>query len=930
MLPGRARVYVSCVIGSGAILAVGSWFTTLPEPEQLLTFALLTFFATIANTGKVFVRSTGSWHVMLVFLFAGLLLLPFPLYTFLVILPLGAEQIADRFGRSTTARHWLLYPFHASVYVIAGALARWIFLIIAGESASLTSVPSLVGATVAVGVFVLADRLLVNQAFFFVQFGTWLGFAWEERDTILADLTFPLLGYIYAVLWSVNPLLIAPALVLLYLVSRSAIIPQLKREAQMDPKTGLLNARYWRIRVQNEFERALRFERPMSLIMADLDLLRTVNNVYGHLAGDIVLSGVAGIISNSSRDYDIVGRFGGEEFAIVLPEVGIGEARLMAERLRLAVEAHEFAVPTNRTPIRVTMSFGVACFPQDADSLDVLIHKADLALYQAKLNGRNRTAVSEEIPLSLDLDEVSFGDYTLASHELLHGRRHPDTNEPVDDEHPLSPATPGSIVTRPPHRAAPGVDDSTITFRAHGSRLLWLASVGATAALTAFTLAGRPTTDYTVIAAFGLMAMVASMFQIDLYGRGPISVAPAFLAGGSFLAGIPGAAIISLMMVAATYVSHPRSLRHTMFDWSRYFMGGTLFALIPHLIPDGVSENDTLFAILLAVPISIVSFLVVGWLDSYARKLSGSEWTLSEIWRDSGQWRAVYGLTLGVSGVLAGVAYFTAGPMGLLVFSMPVVLLYFAQQQYTARTKSSALEHRRMNAELMYANREIIAASQAINRLNEELFITLSKIIDARDPDVHGHAQRVAELAEAIAIDLGLSHEQVQRIREAALLHDIGKIGISEQILHKPGPLTRDEFEVMKSHTTLGGDLLETSHGLRDLSPYVRHHHEWWDGSGYPKRLKGEDIPLGARILAVCDSAEAMSSTRPYQRSMPYNYILEELRLNSGTQFDPIVVDSFMRVAAAKGLLYDDEPLPRPEEGDNIPSETEDDYASLV
>ena len=130
-----------------------------------------------------------------------------------------------------------------------------------------------------------------------------------------------------------------------------------------------------------------------------------------------------------------------------------------------------------------------------------------------------------------------------------------------------------------------------------------------------------------------------------------------------------------------------------------------------------------------------------------------------------------------------------------------------------------------------------------------------------------------------------------------ALLHDIGKIGIPERILHKPAPLTNQEYEIIKSHTTLGGDLLETSQGLRHLSPYVRHHHEWWDGSGYPKGLCGEQIPLAARILAVCDAAEAMASTRPYQRALPLEQVVQELRNGAGTQFDPDVVKAFVFLA---------------------------------
>lgn len=172
-----------------------------------------------------------------------------------------------------------------------------------------------------------------------------------------------------------------------------------------------------------------------------------------------------------------------------------------------------------------------------------------------------------------------------------------------------------------------------------------------------------------------------------------------------------------------------------------------------------------------------------------------------------------------------------------------------------------------MYEELTSANGEVVEASRAIRQLNDELFMTLAKIIDARDPYVAGHAAKVAEYATAIALEMDLPAERVERVRQAALLHDIGKIGISEQVLHKPGQLTDKEYEYFKTHASMGAEFLETSQGLRHLAPFVRHHHERWDGIGYPDGLRGEQIPLEARILAICDATEAMASDRPYSRA---------------------------------------------------------------
>jgi HD-GYP domain-containing protein (c-di-GMP phosphodiesterase class II) len=232
-------------------------------------------------------------------------------------------------------------------------------------------------------------------------------------------------------------------------------------------------------------------------------------------------------------------------------------------------------------------------------------------------------------------------------------------------------------------------------------------------------------------------------------------------------------------------------------------------------------------------------------------------------------------------------------------------MMHYTQRQYVDRTQDSVRELQRMNRELTRANLEVVVASQAMKQLNEELFLTLSKIIDARDPWVSSHASQVADYAVAIATELGVSQDRMEPLRQAGFLHDIGKIGISEQVLHKPGKLTDEEYEYVKTHAALGGEFLEMVSGLRHISPFVRHHHERWDGRGYPDKLAGEQIELEARILAVCDSAEAMASDRPYRQGMSLQDIIEEVQRCAGTQFDPTVAAAFVIVAEREreGLL---------------------------
>ena len=175
---------------------------------------------------------------------------------------------------------------------------------------------------------------------------------------------------------------------------------------------------------------------------------------------------------------------------------------------------------------------------------------------------------------------------------------------------------------------------------------------------------------------------------------------------------------------------------------------------------------------------------------------------------------------------------------------------------------------------------------------------SLAAAIDAKDAYTRGHSERVAEYATLVAQHMGLSDEEALALELAAYLHDIGKIGIPEAILRKPGRLDDDEFVVMKSHPIVGATILTPVEFPWPIMPAVRHHHEHFDGRGYPAGLKGTEIPLLARILTVADSFEAMVSDRPYRRGRAHSDALTEIVRCAGSQFDPVVVDAFVEVVA--------------------------------
>lgn len=181
-----------------------------------------------------------------------------------------------------------------------------------------------------------------------------------------------------------------------------------------------------------------------------------------------------------------------------------------------------------------------------------------------------------------------------------------------------------------------------------------------------------------------------------------------------------------------------------------------------------------------------------------------------------------------------------------------------------------------------------------------EMVQTLARAVDSKDAYTHEHSDRARFKARRVATEMGLPDQMTRYIEYAALLHDIGKIGIDEAILLKPGKLTPEEYEQMKKHPIIGHQILAPVKYLGPVAQMVLYHQEWFDGRGYPEGLKGEEIPLGARIVAVLDAWDAMTSDRPYRKALGRDIAIGELKKHAGTQFDPKVVEVFMRIEASE------------------------------
>lgn len=200
-----------------------------------------------------------------------------------------------------------------------------------------------------------------------------------------------------------------------------------------------------------------------------------------------------------------------------------------------------------------------------------------------------------------------------------------------------------------------------------------------------------------------------------------------------------------------------------------------------------------------------------------------------------------------------------------------------------------------LSAISMYVSRVLLPAK--MKRAYVRSIAALAAAVETKDSGTAGHAQRVAGLSVAVAKTLGIAGRELERIEYAALLRDIGKANIPQAILTKTSPLTESEWATVQAHTLLGADMVAAVPFLADTADYVRHHHECWDGSGYPDELKGEQIPLGSRILAVTSDYDAMISDRPYHAEpMKPEDAINEVSSASGAKYDPAVVKAFLVV----------------------------------
>ncbi len=399
------------------------------------------------------------------------------------------------------------------------------------------------------------------------------------------------------------------------------------------------------------------------------------------------------------------------------------------------------------------------------------------------------------------------------------------------------------------------------------------------ATLTLFLAAGSIySLDWTSerllqVGVFILAVFVADLFPIVLpyENNAEITISSAFSTAAAIMFGPRATVLIVLLGTLLSELTLRRAWYKALFNIAEIALTFAGISLIYYLLYDGVPNpfHSAQNALALATMIVAYFLLNVGLVAAVVSLTThASFW---HIWKTNFRDLTWNNLTIIPLGAIIATLWLNS-PWSILALVLPIVVV-----------------------------RQSFQYIGELQRQTRQALISMADTIDQRDPSTYQHSQRVAILSAAIAEEMGLPAEEVETIRMAARLHDVGKIGMSNALLYKPGKFDEREQAEFRRHPQIGAELVKSFRLFSEGQILILHHHERYDGQGYPAGLAGEAIPLGSRILAVADSLDAMTSVRPYRPSVSLAEAVQEIERNSGTQFDPEVVRVFLRILARWG-----------------------------
>jgi len=374
---------------------------------------------------------------------------------------------------------------------------------------------------------------------------------------------------------------------------------------------------------------------------------------------------------------------------------------------------------------------------------------------------------------------------------------------------------------------------------------------------------------------FALLSIIAETFTIPMPNGGAVSVGFAISLSAIIIDGpLAGALATAFGFLFRFPKVKDRGYVH-LFNYPFY---KTAFNVAQGIIMTGIAGvfyflvgGEIVDSSLNIYPLPII-VLVITYLSINTSLFSElfsiiSSQSFIKTWAQNVKGTVLSSLSVGVLGIIIALSYTAYGAFVVLLFFAPLLLARYSFKLY--------LDMKKVNFETIKA---------------------LNKAVEVKDPYTSGHASRVGEYAIKLAQALKLPDNRIEKIRIAAILHDIGKIGISDSILNKTGVLTDDEYEAIKQHPLIGAQIVDNVDFLRDVTEIIKYHHERYDGKGYPEGIDGENIPMEAAILSIADVYDAMTSDRPYRKALPVEKALTEIEKNAGTQFHPEIACTFINI----------------------------------
>ena len=702
-------------------------------------------------------------------------------------------------------------------------------------------------------------------------------------------------------------------------IDNAHIRARLEHQAETDPLTGLLNHRAFHDRLRHALMLASAEHDTVALVMLDLDDFKRVNDVYGHGVGDQFLYQVADVLRSSVRSTDIVCRVGGEEFAVIIPSGDLRSSRALSERI-----AEKLGTLEAEAAGRMTVSTGIAIGPDHAANPRELVACAEAAMMTAKARGKGIVVPFDEStrerPSSIRRDDVR----SIAHLKMLQslsgklsrlndvGRialtisdelrllidyhncrvflRDGDDLVPIAFRGALMATEPGTAVELLRTQVGRGI---TGRVAQTGEPLLigdaanceFGERIAGTAVIEESLIAVPLRYGPRVIGVIVISKLGLDQFDSDdlrlldvLAGHASVALenarlyeaqrreaesAKALLEFGRDVAEAIGIAEVAERVAVGT--AHILASPYTSI-WLQRFDSGDLVRLAAY--PDDRPDPGR-------ASVSVPAEHLGPWLGR------SEPYTIT-----SQDYATIAAAPAGTDGRFAIAPFAVDDRWGVIAAAFP---------------EAGTFSDRELELLGSVARQAKLAlGSAATYETLERTFLStieaLANALEANDEYTSTHARWITDLALKVGEELGLEAAVLKRLELGALLHDIGKIGIPTRILAKPGPLTSEERTLAETHPILGERILAPIEQLREVRSIVRSAHEHYDGSGYPDRLAGDEIPLESRIVLACDAYHAMTTDRPYRTAVGTHEARRRLVEASGSQFDPQVVDALLRV----------------------------------